>query len=279
MGLLSLWCHRRRELLVVATLISATILLLRMVTISDQSTTSHRRLRNQPNAQLDSDPRSPASSIISERLLLPPADHPCNCTANPSSPPVSTASSSFIVHKPTTGPATPLAIVYFAAINPDHPKWQALIAIQLQELQDWGLAAHATSIHVELSADGVALGRDQASALLEEASRVAQGILPKAMVSTYPVNENEYRGIHRVWDVSRHLPPSAVVLYFHSKGMWNVREPDRRDPQGVRDSFNYELTQYVIRPWEEVLQAFEERPDMDKAGQSLHRHGWWVGGC
>jgi len=58
---------------------------------------------------------------------------------------------------------------------------------------------------------------------LVEAGKLAKALLPNASIHTYNVNQYEYRGLQRAWDVAQSISHndanSTVVLYFHSKGM------------------------------------------------------------
>jgi len=139
--------------------------------------------------------------------------------------PVSSTASSALVIKQQQQPR--LHIVYLAYLGVE--SWQGLVTVQLDELNEWGLATFATSIHVvftvnhSLLAHGADINRinDVLNNRLELGKSLVAKLLPHARVYTFTSNEYEYRGIKLVYDLAHVIPEQeafdSVILYFHAK--------------------------------------------------------------
>ena len=88
-------------------------------------------------------------------------------------------------------------------------------------------------------------------------------------------NENEYRGIKLVYDLSN-KNPDDIFLYMHSKGI-SYNNLDRRLDEMI-------LFQETINPWRRVLKVFKENDNINKVGFGSSHDGsiwfnfWWVRG-
>jgi hypothetical protein len=154
---------------------------------------------------------------------------------------------------------------------------------QLGDVQASGLPRAACSFDVVLSAASDRLFDDAVEQTLDEADTFVRSIVPTADVWKYGTNRYEYPGIRRTWDVARSIhandPSNHLILYFHGKGM--VHGPDH-DPGRDRSLWNKELTDNVVLRWRDVVRAFDEQPDIQKAGYTVSEDGfpwfnfWWA---
>jgi hypothetical protein len=167
----------------------------------------------------------------------------------------------------------PIAVVFYSLINPSH-RWRELLTLQMAELTTFGIASRALSIHVELSTDGDIFSppnsKNQTMNVLDLAAKIVQALVPKAKVTVGNNNTFEYPGIHRVWELANlhpNLPPSTILLYLHGKGTVNG------DPDVIRTVDNERLTRIVIKPWKDIVEHFEKRTELMKAGYALASSG------
>jgi hypothetical protein len=77
-------------------------------------------------------------------------------------------------------------------------------------------------------------------------------------------SSDEYDSIHKVWSISNssEFPDKLVLLYVHTKGMFNV-------PKGStagRSLQNIHLTNTLFRNWSHILSSYAVRPNLDTAG-------------
>jgi len=172
-------------------------------------------------------------------------------------------------------PRLDVQIVYNAFINLKRNDWLDVITLQLQGIVSNGLADHASQIYVCLSTE-YANETDVGTALvLRTAVDQVIKIIPKARVEATILNRFEYPGIRRVWDISNKLSEGeakeTVLLYFHSKGMFNTKE------KGSRDKIERLLSSTVIDAWTTVLHRFAEIPTLNKAGYAASEQGFiWL---
>jgi len=145
-----------------------------------------------------------------------------------------------------------LHIIYYAFLIDD--KWRSLIETQLNELVEFGLYQKAESISLIFSRSS-----NSSTNILQltNAKRLALIIAPKSEIFLYSVNQWEYPGIKRMWDIAHKDadPENAVILYFHAKGIWHPDAPLLGNT--TRSGANLMLTNVVLRPWRSVLGEFQ----------------------
>lgn len=88
---------------------------------------------------------------------------------------------------------------------------------------------------------------------------------PNVEMECYTENEFEYRGIHKVWELSqRYRQRDDLLLYFHSKGI------TRNASYASNASDNYNL---VLREFDKVKEVFTIFPSVDKVGYAASKCG------
>jgi len=186
-------------------------------------------------------------------------------TSLSSRPPSSALSSTFVLNQMR------VHVVYFGHLFKD--LWRDLISLQLAELEEFGLAEFATSIHVVLTrthSDDVVDW-----AVLNQGKDLVLKTIPNAKVYLYNKNTFEYHGIRQVWSLAHSLANSSnlgadVILYFHTKSMVNNRPGEAQ----ARSEMNLKLTNAVIKPWRSIIHRFSIDPSIDRAGYVVAGHGW-----
>ena len=178
-----------------------------------------------------------------------------------------------------------LIIVYNAFINTKRQDWLSVIALQIDGLVSNGIAFKAKDIYVCISTE-FANETDHASAgnllLVQE---LLNERIPKAKLLATMMNRYEYPGIRRVWDVSRRLDDTTarntVILYFHSKGMFNSKSTNLvytfNGKPAYKDEIERRLFSSVIDNWRHVLAQFRQVKMLNKAGYAASPEGWiWL---
>jgi len=178
-----------------------------------------------------------------------------------------------------------IIIVYNAFINTKRRDWLSVIALQIDGLVTNGVAVKAKDIYVCISTE-FANETDLATAgnLLLVQELLAKWI-PKAKIQASMMNRYEYPGIRRVWDVSRRLDDvtarNTVILYFHSKGMFNSKSTNLvytfNGKPAYKDEIERRLFSSVIDNWGYVLDQFQKIKTLNKAGYAASPEGWiWL---
>lgn len=113
------------------------------------------------------------------------------------------------------------------------------------------------------------------------AVHLVRKIIPTAIISVTTENVYEYPGIRRVWELGQQIPRNeshtALILYFHSKGMSNGENITE-----VRSDFEKELFATVIDPWKPITKIFQNKVDINKVGYQVSDTGflwynfWWA---
>ena len=173
-----------------------------------------------------------------------------------------------------------IQIVYNAFINDKRDNWMVLIANQLKSLKSTGLAGAATQVYVCLSTHGANETNMHVASQVSMAAKMIRSIIPSARIEATIANEFEYPGISRVWKIGQqtdaHVANDTVVLYFHSKGMFNGPEKDTTVVPMERLLFHT-----VIKNWRDILIRFQDRR-LNKAGFAAAKSGcmwynfWWA---
>lgn len=156
-------------------------------------------------------------------------------------------------------------IVYYAYIK-DINASKKIIFEQLKELKETGILFHA-KLYICLTFD---------NCFSEEYIDEIKEILTDCNVefSTSFINQFEYPGIKKVWELA-HQYPDSLLLYFHSKGMVFS------NPTGKRIFHERCLFNHVIKKWKYILKIFEDK-NINKAGYMCSKKGlcwfnfWWV---
>ena len=175
-------------------------------------------------------------------------------------------------------------IVYNAFINLKRSNWADLIQQQVANLVSNGLIEKTKELHVCLSIDAESVDESITESSVNKISSIIYSIVPKskAMISVTYKNLFEYPGNHKVWEIGQRIEnkvdaDKSVILYFHSKGMFNGHL--KNNPRSTREIL---LFQTVIDPWEYVLQRLSANPLINKAGFAASEYGyiwynfWWA---
>ena len=175
-------------------------------------------------------------------------------------------------------------IVYNAFINLKRSNWVDLIQKQVSNLVSNGLIEKTNEFHVHLSIDAITVDDEVAESSINMISSVIYSIVPKAktIITVTRSNQYEYPGLHKVWEIGQKIEndleaSNSVILYFHSKGMFNGHL--LRNPRSKRE---LQLFQTVIDPWIHVLRRFSTDPTINKAGFAATAYGymwfnfWWA---
>ena len=162
-----------------------------------------------------------------------------------------------------------ISVIFFTMISRENVNWQYALTQQLEDVRFSGLFAAASSIDAFLSTEETSRFNNEDQELLDQAAKLILDIYPHINVITWIKNHYEFQGIRRFWEVGQKYPYSNhYVLYFHGKGMVNIRTDKRRDPQ------NKDLTDMVVLKWRDVIRQFERNPTMHTAGQAVSGGGW-----
>ena len=174
-------------------------------------------------------------------------------------------------------------IVYNAFINLKRSNWADLIELQVQNLVDNGLMAHTNEFHACLSIEPSGIAELEMKSITDGISEKIHLLVPAAIITLTFRNKFEYPGIHKVWEIGQRMElgsseaTNSIVLYFHSKGMFNGHL--KKNPRSTRELL---LFQNVIDPWKSVLERFNSDPDLNKAGFAASEYGyiwynfWWT---
>ena len=154
--------------------------------------------------------------------------------------------------------------VYHAAIDPDYEGKWAIIEGQMKDARDHGLFGVLVEFHVILC---TAANRSLASTeTLKEGRQIIDEIVQNATRVVYYWHydvRNEFHSLYifrSLADDSVH-PDSSVILYFHTKGMYN------HHPSFIgRTPMNIRLTDRVIKQVPYILNEFARNVDLDIAG-------------
>ena len=182
-----------------------------------------------------------------------------------------------------------LSLVFFTLIS-ERYEWRPLMRVMVGEVVEWGVA-YSADLHFVVSTEtgGAAPTEQKAQQLLDDCEDLIRQLLATAepplsaeQLSAVTVlsslgNAYEYPGISRVWTLARLSPDPTrhVILYYHSKGMFN--QDDTGKPFPSRSKKNWMLSQEVIRPWRSHLQRFADEPSMRKLGHATSVEGFmWM---
>jgi hypothetical protein len=106
--------------------------------------------------------------------------------------------------------------------------------------------------------------------------QIIRTYFPTVHVECYYVNEHEYPGILKVWELAqKHNKRNDIILYFHSKGV--TRHPN----YSMNRNDNYNIILKDLNKIKEILTIF---PKIDKIGYSCSYKGliwynfWFVRG-
>ena len=175
-------------------------------------------------------------------------------------------------------------IVYNAFINLKRPNWVDFINQQLSNLASNGLLERANELHVCLSIDAMNHDGAVVKSSVDKISSIVYSIVPesKVFVSVTYSNQFEFPGIHKVWEIGQRTQSGieasqSLVLYFHSKGMFNGNM--RKNPRGKRE---LQLFRTVIDPWNSILERLSTDLNINKVGYAATAFGymwfnfWWA---
>ena len=187
----------------------------------------------------------------------------------------------------------PIHIVYFTYFDTKDSAIKdaragKLIAAQMKDLVDFGLADAAKSIHIVVSTSKDNDFNNSTETRLDEVKDIVHSIIPKAEFHRSSGNRHEYPGIRRAWDIARKVPANekkeTYILYFHSKGMINGTggQMYRGTKYEIRTPENNWLTKVVIEPWRDIIGRFKSDPSVNKVGYGGAKEGfcwfnfWWA---
>lgn len=178
-----------------------------------------------------------------------------------------------------------IIIVYNTFINLKRADWLSVISLQMEGLISNGLAARAKEIYVCVSTEFTNESDSAAAANLHTVKRLFDQRIPKARIMATMMNRYEYPGIKQAWDVGKRIthPIAArntVVLYFHSKGMFNSKTKLAYVYDGkpaYKDEIERRLFATVIDNWNYVLEKMALHPELNKAGYAASPDGYiWL---
>lgn len=176
-------------------------------------------------------------------------------------------------------------IVYNTFINLKRADWLSVISLQVEGLISNGLAARAKEIYVCVSTEFTNETDFTAAANLHAVKRLFDQRIPKARIMATMMNRYEYPGIKQAWDVGKRIthPEAArntVVLYFHSKGMFNSKTKLAYVYDGkpaYKEEIERRLFATVIDNWSYVLEKMVQHPELNKAGYAASPDGFiWL---
>jgi len=144
-----------------------------------------------------------------------------------------------------------LYIVYFinTTCNANYLDW---LTCQIKEV-----ASYTDNIYIvaTLNAPDEALFRQQ-----------CREICPKAVVGVTFVNQYEYPGILKVWELAQtHRRPNDIILYFHSKGLTHHSSYS----EAKEDKY-----QIILKDMAKIYDIFTTFPTIDKVGFASGKIGW-----
>lgn len=159
-----------------------------------------------------------------------------------------------------------IQIVYFLWINPK-TNWKHLLTNQLDDLKSNGLLNVIKGLNIHISS--------QSAENTQSAIEIINNYYP-AVVSISNINEWEYRGIHKVWELVQKEPNNSetIFLYFHSKGMTEMKNN--------RNKHEKILFEKVIDNWKKNIYLFEKVSTINKIGYGASESGfiwfnfWWA---
>lgn len=169
-----------------------------------------------------------------------------------------------------------IQIVYNTFINRKREDWLSVIGLQMEGLIANGLASRASQIYICISSESTDETNAEVGKLLKAAVNFIKTIIPKARIIATMMNRYEYPGIRKVWEIGQSLDEAALnktlILYFHSKGMFNTK-----DQSTSRDPIERRLFTTVIDRWEYIEAKFNELPFLNKAGYGASPEGFiWL---
>jgi hypothetical protein len=140
-----------------------------------------------------------------------------------------------------------------------------MVSSQLKELRETGLLTE-TRCELHVVSSGAPADRETLGAEL----RMQFGNSPVVFHEHTEVNQFEYPGIKKVWDLSQRQE-NAYLLYFHARGLSRMklgRFRRKRQPQEKR------LFRRVIGAWRQNLTWLEHITSADKLGLTCGGNGW-----
>lgn len=172
-----------------------------------------------------------------------------------------------------------LILVYYGFIYPKREHWLELIRQQLDEFNCNGIAARADRIYVSLAVEGTSESNKAAAELVNRTITAVQELHPRAIFDVTLENRYEYPGLRRIWDYAQHIltekeAHNTIILYSHSKGMFNTYLPHFH---AARVPLEIKLFHATFDRWDEVLQMFASRPQLNKVGcfPAQEGHVWF----
>jgi hypothetical protein len=91
-------------------------------------------------------------------------------------------------------------------------------------------------------------------------------LFPKVKIECNSVNEFEYRGILKVWELGqKHNKSNDIILYFHSKGLSHHTQYE----QNRHDNYNI-----ILKDLDLIKEIFTIFPQIDKVGYWAGGNGW-----
>lgn len=153
-----------------------------------------------------------------------------------------------------------IAVVYNAFFNP-LVDWRPIVGGQLRALAESDISRHAI-IYIVFSVPGrvTNMTDDDLRALLNEARHMAANVLPAVSGNDrrtgsiiHCIRENsawEYHGMFTLWMISQTMPPNALLLYMHTKGMTHGK------PHGARYAEELVMFDGTVKNWREYVTAF-----------------------
>jgi hypothetical protein len=154
----------------------------------------------------------------------------------------------------------PINIVYFINIYCQE-KYIYILESQLRQLIHSGITEYA-NVYIEIS--GPEEKHDQ---IRSEIKSIIT--LPDDHINCHVENYYEYFGINKVWELS--LNNDGVILYFHSKGITHITEPNQMNCRTYEELYMFET---IIMNWKYVIWILSIFKSINKIGMGSSRYKW-----
>jgi hypothetical protein len=145
-------------------------------------------------------------------------------------------------------------IIYFVNLRPK--MWSHIVIEQLNDLKSTELYEISTKIYVS-----VISSRKQDYEKFSEL--IKKNYSKIEIINHFTENLYEYPGIKALYDVANSVDDETLLLYFHSKGMFNDAPRHRK-----------KLFDINIRNYSKYIYEFEKNSKLDVAGCSPGKNGF-----
>jgi len=177
-----------------------------------------------------------------------------------------------------------ISIVYFINTYVNN-SYQYMMMSQLTELKNSGILTLNPTIYIMVSCSN-----DSVNPVTD----LVKHILPTAIVCCTAMNNHEYPGIKKVWDIGQQNTNGltscstsgstsgstlgstlgstpGLTLYFHSKGISHIKQPT---VQNCRTRDEKVIFKNIVTNWRKNLEIFRRFPSVYKLGMNQGGDGW-----